>query len=337
MSEEEPDDENGEEDEEWDDAEVEIRPCSVQHAEFSKEFAEEVFQVGGSSGSNKLAGFSLSEVLYEEEPEPEPVLEYGFYTNLLTGEIFKFDGRILEPNEEKEMRRYKWAYRVEKIGSELTAEEVKQYWQLVLAAKTKELKGIMVHDAMKAVWRTDCEYRHISSRREHKWKIIDGKKDVKARLVIKGFMDPQLNQIVTASATASALSHRMLGSYAVNHGLQVVSFDVSQAFLQGLLLKDLEKRGEMKRTVFFDPPKDAWNILWKSMPDKFSLLNQIRSTHEVTLQAIKGVYGLGDAPRLWRERFHEWMMSQGFTQSKFDECFYSVSYTHLKLPTLYSV
>ena len=113
-----------------------------------------------------------------------------------------------------------------------------------------------------------------------------------------------------------------LGSYAVNHGLQVVSFDVSQAFLQGLLLKDLEKRGEMKRTVFFDPPKDAWNILWKSMPDKFSLLSQIRSTQEVTLQAIKGVYGLGDAPRLWRERFHEWMMSQGFTQSKFDECFY---------------
>ena len=65
-TEEEPDDENGEEDEEWDDAEVEIRPCSVQHAEFTKEFAEEVFQVGGSSGSSKLAGFSLSEVLYEE-------------------------------------------------------------------------------------------------------------------------------------------------------------------------------------------------------------------------------------------------------------------------------
>ena len=40
------------------------------------------------------------------------------------------------------------------------------------------------------------------------------------------------------------------------------------------------------------------------------------------MQAIKGVYGLGDAPRLWRERFHDWMIEQGFTQSKFDECFY---------------
>ena len=42
----------------------------------------------------------------------------------------------------------------------------------------------------------------------------------------------------------------------------------------------------------------------------------------MTLQAVKGVYGLGDAPRLWRERFHEWMMENNFTQSKYDECFY---------------
>ena len=114
----------------------------------------------------------------------------------------------------------------------------------------------------------------------------------------------------------------MLGSYAVNHELKVVSYDVSQAFLQGLLLKDLEKRGEIKRTVFFDPPEDAWGILYESLPDKFSMLNEVWSTKEVTLQAVKGVYGLGDAPRLWRERFHEWMMDQGFTQSKYDECFY---------------
>ena len=154
------------------------------------------------------------------------------------------------------------------------------------------------------------------------WKMIDGKMDVKARLVIKGFMDPQVNQIITASATASALSHRMLASYAVNHGLQVVSYDVSQAFLQGLLLKDLEKRGEMKRTVFFDPPEDAWSLLWEEMPEKFSLLGKTHSAQEVTLQAIKGVYGLGDAPRLWRERFHEWMIKNGFKQSKYDECFY---------------
>ena len=124
----------------------------------------------------------------------------------------------------------------------------------------------MKYDAMQPVKKNQCQTKPITSRWVLTWKIIDGKKDVKARLVIKGFMDPQLNQIVTASATASALSHRMLASYAVNHGLQVVSYDVSQAFLQGLLLKDLEKRGEIKRSVFFDPPADAWKILCENMP-----------------------------------------------------------------------
>ena len=150
--------------------------------------------------------------------------------------------------------------------------------------------------------------------------MINGELGVKARLVIKGFLDPQVNQIITASATASALSHRMLASYAVNHELKVVSYDVSQAFLQGLLLKDLEKRGEMKREVFFDPPPDAWGILYESLPNQFSMLDEVRSTNEVTLQAVKGVYGLGDAPRLWRERFHEWMMDNGFSQSRYDVC-----------------
>ena len=59
------------------------------------------------------------------------------------------------------------------------------------------------------------------------------------------------------------------------------------------------------------------------MPEKFALLGEKFSSQEITLQAIKGVYGLGDAPRLWRERFHEWMIKNGFNQSKYDECFYS--------------
>ena len=98
--------------------------------------------------------------------------------------------------------------------------------------------------------------------------MIDGDLGVKARLVIKGFLNPQVYQIITASATASALSHCMLASYAVNHELKVASYDVSQAFLQGLLLKDLEKRGEMRREVFFDPPPDAWGILYEHLPEQ---------------------------------------------------------------------
>ena len=77
----------------------------------------------------------------------------------------------------------------------------------------------MKHDAMGCVKKVDCSTKSIASRWVLTWKMIDGQLDVKARPVIKGFLDPQLNQIITASATASALSHRMLASYAVNHEL----------------------------------------------------------------------------------------------------------------------
>ena len=79
--------------------------------------------------------------------------------------------------------------------------------------------------------------------------------------------------------------------------MQVVSYDVSQAFLQGLNLKDLEKRGEIKRQVYFDPPQDAWGILKEALPEKFHMVGTSKNQYEITLQATKGVYGLGDAPR----------------------------------------
>ena len=64
---------------------------------------------------------------------------------------------------------------------------------------------------------------------------------------------------------------------------------MSQALLQGLNLKDLEKRGEIKRMVYFDPPEDAWSILYEALPAKFQLLKQARGRRDVTLQATKGV------------------------------------------------
>ena len=143
----------------------------------------------------------------------------------------------------------------------MTAQEILDNWELVLNAKRKELKGIFAYDAAVPVKRSNChDSKPISSRWVLTWKIIDSKLDVKARVVIKGFLDPQLNEIVTAAATASALSHRMLGSYAVNNDMKIVSYDISQAFLQCIMFKDIEKRGEQKRTVHFDPPQDAWGI-----------------------------------------------------------------------------
>ena len=257
-----------------------------------------------------------------EEPEGEGDIDkINYYTNLVTGDVFKRYGPSTD--QEKGDARFRNVYKVEKICSELTRQEEIDNLILVLEAKRRELKCIFKYDASKAVYRSECyNSTPIKSRCVITWKMIDGKLDVRARLVIKGFLDPQLNYIVTAPATASALSHRMLASYAVNHWYKIVSYDISQAFLQGVMLKDIKSRGENKRKVYLDPPADAWSILYEVLPEQFQVLHEVNSDKEVTLEAIKGVYGLSDAPRLWRQRFLEWIFKQYFKQSKFDECCY---------------
>ena len=129
----------------------------------------------------------------------------------------------MDPDDWSDIKRFRNVYRVEKVGSELTKEEEEEWSDVVWKAKQSELVGIMKHDAMRCVKKVNCSTKSISSRWVLTWKMINGDLGVKARLVIKGFLDPQVNQIITASATASALSHRMLASYAVNHEFKVVS------------------------------------------------------------------------------------------------------------------
>lgn len=43
---------------------------------------------------------------------------------------------------------------------------------------------------------------------------------------------------------------------------------------------------------------------------------------DVVMQGLKGIYGTGDAPLLWRLELHDFMFAAGFTQSRFDECMY---------------
>ena len=99
----------------------------------------------------------------------------------------------MEPGETcRPEKRFRWVYRIEKVGSELTAAEIAENYELVVRAKKRELNGIMKHDAMKAVRKVECSTKPITSRWVLTWKMIDGKMNVKARLVINGFMDPQV-------------------------------------------------------------------------------------------------------------------------------------------------
>ncbi len=68
----------------------------------------------------------------------------------------------------RETNRYKWVYRIEKVGSELTAAEVAEHHELVVRAERRELGGIIKHDAMKAVRKAECSTKPITSQ------LVDG-------------------------------------------------------------------------------------------------------------------------------------------------------------------
>ena len=98
-----------------------------------------------------------------------------------------------------------------------------------------------------------------------RWKLIDGCKMIKARLVIRGFMDRQQGGLDTASFTARRTSQRLILSVAVQYGWRLFSWDIGNAFLRGLSFEELAaQRGdapETMREACFDPPADVYTIL----------------------------------------------------------------------------
>ena len=149
------------------------------------------YQKGGSSGSTakpqgkepKLGGTPLSKVAFEPEPEPDKRFDFCWYTDLISGQVLKLHGgKVIDGEDEhRANRRFRLVYRVEKVGSELTAAEIADNYDLVVKAKKAELNGIMKHDAMKAVRKAECTTKSITSRWVLTWKMIDGKLGVKAR------------------------------------------------------------------------------------------------------------------------------------------------------------
>eukprot|EP00959_Pyramimonas_sp_CCMP1952_P406558 8520971-Pyramimonas_sp.AAC.1 len=76
-----------------------------------------------------------------------------------------------------------------------------------------------------------------------RWKIIDGAKAVKARLVIRGFMDQQQGGLDTASFTARRTSQRRVLSAGVQYGWAIFSWDIGNAVLRGLSFTEIKEQG----------------------------------------------------------------------------------------------
>ena len=122
----------------------------------------------------------------------------------------------------------------------------------------------------------------------------------KARLVVLGFMDPNLDKLQRDSPTMSRLSRMMVLQLISSKAWSLFSFDIRTAFLQGQPQKD--------RLLAIEPvPELAQALSLKS--------NEI-------CKLTKSAYGLVDAPFLWYQALRKRLLEIGFEESPFDPCVY---------------
>ena len=145
------------------------------------------------------------------------------------------------------------------------------------------------------------------------WKKIDGsdEKQAKARLVVKGFTDPDLIKIRAESPTLSKVGRNCLLQLAASYKLTLSMGDVKTAFLQGNM-------GESERDIYGDLPPDA-RRLFKLSDDE-------------VIKLEGSVYGLRTAPKAWFSKVATDLKKIGAVQHPLDHCVSSCSLEH-HLPT----
>ena len=202
----------------------------------------------------------------------------------------------------------------------LSKAEEEEFGPEVEAAKVKEIGNYCTHKAIHAVLRTGQEWNILTAIWVLTFKWADGAWMIKARLCLRGFQDRQGPQVHKYSPTASRLGQRLLQSTAVLYRWELISIDVSAAFLQGLPFKDATTKLGQQRRAWCTPPADAWRLL-RLVKDEFGLeLPAIGFESHWIWLLLKAIYGLDDAPLLWRKALMQWLLGKGWTESRMDRC-----------------
>ena len=182
---------------------------------------------------------------------------------------------------------------------QLNSEEKKQFDQ----AKRKDLKCWIETNTVEPLLRNKI---HPSRIMTSKW-VLTWKEDQasptgrkpKARLVIRGFQDPEVGLISTKSPTLSRDGRMMILQTVSSLKWQVQSFDIKTAFLRG-------KADERELAVY-------------PVPEFQELLNLSK---EYVL-ALKGnAYGRVDAPLLFYKEFRKCIELEGFETHPLDNCLF---------------
>jgi hypothetical protein len=179
----------------------------------------------------------------------------------------------------------------------LTPEELRLHHEEVEVSQTKEFKSWVDHSTCQAVsadkYFRDTGLLPLPSRWVIEFKIKEGKKVIKSRLVLKGFAETSQANLFTSSPTASRLGHRLVCLLAAANHWSLVSLDISTAFLQGWSFAEMSEAGFSRQPCAFRPPPEVWQLLAKLDPGQFEHAAKEPGKH--VLQLHKAAYGLKDA------------------------------------------
>ena len=120
---------------------------------------------------------------------------------------------------------------------------------------------------------------------------------VKARWVLRGFLDKQQSDLQTDSPTSTRPGFRLQCQIAANEQWDITHIDLRTAFLQG------EAYDSSREVVCQLPPEAGYPPYWGG-------------------RLIKPAYGLNDAPRKWWNRLDKSLRGYGLIPTRADRCCY---------------
>ena len=185
--------------------------------------------------------------------------------------------------------------------TELTAEEQELFAQ----AKASEINNWLSNKAVEKVLRSQILADQVlRCRWILTWKAIDPSEITspnkthkpKARLVVLGYLDPDLENIPRDSPTLGRNSRMLILQLVASQGWILQSFDIKAAFLQG--------EPQAGRVMGLEPTEE--------FRKQFNMkLDQI-------LRLVKGAYGLVDAPFLWYQALRTELVRLGLEEAPWD-------------------
>ena len=132
-----------------------------------------------------------------------------------------------------------------------------------------------------------------------KWDEENNRPKAKARLVLRGFEDPDLFGLEKSAPTAGRIGKLTLMDMATINGWQVVCGDVRAAFLSG---------AGFEREIVVKLPRDCGPLLG------------LGSQETAYMKMLKSAYGLADAPLLWFREASKRLERIGFVPMELDKC-----------------